>query len=490
MPFLNGEDLIIGSDVYLIGYPAEGERFPQPAITRGILSRLREWKTGELTYFQTDAGIAGGQSGGVMVSESGDVVGISGFSFSEAQFGLVASAEDIRPRIQRLIAGEDILEIGDRRIRLEGGKLEWDSSLILDNYAAFRTWVINEPVGTKIDVSVERGFLNLIDVYGNLLIGDYDGENVRYGSVTTQTKGPHFVLVQPRFPEFKDFHLKSNRRLSRFRDPDDATLIDLDRTIHANLDHPFDVDVFNIDLAEGDIVDVIVDTPNISPVVWIEYSEGGDEGSLPSNLASIGSTGLNSTTTYRATRSGRHFITVHDIDGTGFGGYFIKVVEGSAADLPPSLTPSPTATPVPTPVPTPTRRPTPTPMPTLTPGPPTFTPLPTGTSVPTPTATPVPTPTLTPTPTPTPRPTATPRPTPTPTPVFLADAQWAARSPVPTARGGLAAETLGNLIHVIAGNDWHETFQSTVHEVYNPTTDTWTTKASPPDLDMWARPQR
>ena len=74
----------IGSDLFLIGYPAELEDFPQPTITRGILSRLREWESIGITYLQTDASIAGGQSGGVLVSQHGEVVGISGFAFSEA----------------------------------------------------------------------------------------------------------------------------------------------------------------------------------------------------------------------------------------------------------------------------------------------------------------------------------------------------------------------------------------------------------------------
>ncbi len=40
----DGEDLTIGSDLYLVGYPAETDLFPQPTITSGILSRLREWR--------------------------------------------------------------------------------------------------------------------------------------------------------------------------------------------------------------------------------------------------------------------------------------------------------------------------------------------------------------------------------------------------------------------------------------------------------------
>ena len=40
---IDGEDIPIGSRVYLIGYPGEYELFPQPTITGGVLSRLRQW---------------------------------------------------------------------------------------------------------------------------------------------------------------------------------------------------------------------------------------------------------------------------------------------------------------------------------------------------------------------------------------------------------------------------------------------------------------
>ena len=63
----DGEELPIGRDMLLIGYPAEFGEFPQPTITWGILSRYREWEQIGITYFQTDAAIAGGQSGGVLL---------------------------------------------------------------------------------------------------------------------------------------------------------------------------------------------------------------------------------------------------------------------------------------------------------------------------------------------------------------------------------------------------------------------------------------
>ena len=40
-PFDTGSRLAVGADLFVIGYPGEEEAFPQPTISRGILSRYR-----------------------------------------------------------------------------------------------------------------------------------------------------------------------------------------------------------------------------------------------------------------------------------------------------------------------------------------------------------------------------------------------------------------------------------------------------------------
>lgn len=117
LPLIDGESTPIGADMYLIGYPAEFESFPQPTIVKGILSRLRQSESGRITYFQTDASIAGGQSGGALVSDAGAVIGISGSSIADGKFALVASSADLLPRIRQLIAGGGDPVQGDRRRR-------------------------------------------------------------------------------------------------------------------------------------------------------------------------------------------------------------------------------------------------------------------------------------------------------------------------------------------------------------------------------------
>jgi S1-C subfamily serine protease len=147
------ESLVVGSDVYLIGYPGEVDKLPQPSISRGVMSRLREWESPGLSYFQTDAAVAGGQRGGALISETGDVIGISGFAFNEADFGLVASAADVLLRPERVIAGEDTAGLGDRH--LPQGPGQPSHELQLDDCWDIGAFLIREPSSTKGDFTME-----------------------------------------------------------------------------------------------------------------------------------------------------------------------------------------------------------------------------------------------------------------------------------------------------------------------------------------------
>ena len=52
--FAKGEDVGIGSDVYLIGYPGDQGGSPEPTIARGIVTRIRDWPAIDMTYVETD----------------------------------------------------------------------------------------------------------------------------------------------------------------------------------------------------------------------------------------------------------------------------------------------------------------------------------------------------------------------------------------------------------------------------------------------------
>ena len=63
-----------GSSVYVIGTPLSEDL--SHTVTRGIISALRKMEDG-LRYYQTDAAVNPGNSGGPVFNESGEVVGIA-----------------------------------------------------------------------------------------------------------------------------------------------------------------------------------------------------------------------------------------------------------------------------------------------------------------------------------------------------------------------------------------------------------------------------
>ena len=86
-----------------------------------MISRLRQWPEEAISYFQVDAVIAGGQSGGALLSPAGELIGMSGFIFADT-LALVASTADLNQRLDDLLLAEDVDNLGARELQLDGAK--------------------------------------------------------------------------------------------------------------------------------------------------------------------------------------------------------------------------------------------------------------------------------------------------------------------------------------------------------------------------------
>ena len=257
----DGEGTALGSELLLVGYPAEVDLFPQPTITRGILSRFREWERLGMTYFQTDAAIAGGQSGGALVNSRGEVVGISTFSFSEAGFGLAASSADIMPIAEKLIQGEFTSGLGDRRLPVGRGSLEID--LDLRNYWDTSAFVLDATAGTILEVGIEGsgdGWFHLSDPFGLILEVNDGYTGVEHGAVELLTSGVHFLQVEMASGESSSFDVSSSVRLIPLNDPDDGQTVAVGETVAGSFDHLLDWDWYPIRLNEGQTVRIATDS--------------------------------------------------------------------------------------------------------------------------------------------------------------------------------------------------------------------------------------
>ncbi len=323
----DGEGLTIGTDVFLIGYPGETEEFPQPTIVRGLLSRVREWDLPGITYLQTDAPTVGGQSGGALVSETGVVIGISGFTFTEGNFGIVQSSADILPRVDQIIAGGDPSGLGDRQVPLEGGELRHE--VALSNLWAQRVYVVNEPSGTVVDIELigsNDGTLAAYDSFGTeLLYLDKGSTGAETGSFALNYDVPHFLIAEQLSETPGEFTLTSTRPLARFDDQDDGKQVLVGQSVAGNIDFHGDVDHFFVHLTEGETIEIVARSTLIDAFLFVDYLGALEEQVIIDDDSGVGLFGLDSRIVYRAPHTGSYFLGVEDAQRYAPGGYVITV---------------------------------------------------------------------------------------------------------------------------------------------------------------------
>ncbi len=113
------DDVTVGIEVFSAGFPASDEiDFDNLdyTLTNGIVGSVNA--SGETSWasvdgvLQHDARILGGNSGGPLVDESGDVVGVNYAGSDQFDTNFAIAAQDARPIIDRLMAGEDVDSLG------------------------------------------------------------------------------------------------------------------------------------------------------------------------------------------------------------------------------------------------------------------------------------------------------------------------------------------------------------------------------------------
>jgi S1-C subfamily serine protease len=326
LTLVDGEGLGIGSDVYLIGFPGETSDLPEPSITSGMLSRVREWEPRQITYLQTDATTVGGQSGGVLVSDRAQVIGISGILFA-SEFGLATSATDIAPLVPALIAGQDVDGLGDRRLPTSGGQRQ--HNIVLDNLWEENAFVLYEPEGTLVEIAMTSDndiYFTLRPPEGDPILEVDDLIDGReFGSAETLVDGIHFVTVGQFDDEPAEIAVESNVDLTLIDDPDDGREIQNGDTVLGCLDYPGDVDHFVVRLQAGDRLRLTTRSMSIDPLFGAAfYGAVGDE-IVSDDDSGGGFFDLDAEFTYEAPLTGTYWIIVLDALNYSMGGYVLTL---------------------------------------------------------------------------------------------------------------------------------------------------------------------
>ena len=341
LELLDGESLPIGSELYLVGYPAEAEFDPQASITRGILSRFREWEQLGMTYFQTDAAITGGQSGGALVNARGELIGISGFMFSEAGFGLVASAADMAPIVESLISGHDPSGLSNRSFLREEPGFEFE--LDLQNYWDTKAFFISG--GTALEVEIDGpgdGLLLVSDAYGSTILTANNGyTGIEFGRVQQLGDYPNFLQIEMASGDLSVFDLTSGIALYPIDDPDDGRRIAVGQTLAGSIDYFHDIDWYSIRLDDGETVRISTDSLNVDTVIFVDFPNSRQNQVVSDDDSGGGLFGTNSELVYRAPQSGEYHISVFNALADSLGGYYLSVRQAGVGEETVEVPPSP-----------------------------------------------------------------------------------------------------------------------------------------------------
>lgn len=321
----DGEALPLGRPVYLVGYPGESEAFPQPTITEGILSRTREWEAESWTFLQSDTTVVGGQSGGALVDEDGNVVGITNFSFLE-EFGLSGSLTDASAAIERLRSGASS-DDGTNRLPPQGRGAD-DYRLQFENVWQEYIYVFESPLYS--DVSFEASS----DADVSLTFSTIDGLEIASADETLEGEeriddlisygGPHVLRVE-NLSGSGEVRLRSNVDLTPWPDPDDGRALVRETTITGNADYPGDFDWYRVELGKGQAITIDVDAIAFDPVLMVDAPDGLGYVQAIDDDSGGGLFGTNPRIVFTAREAGAFFVIVGDAGATGPGAYRLSV---------------------------------------------------------------------------------------------------------------------------------------------------------------------
>jgi tetratricopeptide (TPR) repeat protein len=329
LTFTPREDIEVGSDVYLIGYPLETEALPRTTIARGILSRVREWDEAGITFFQTDASVAGGQSGGILSTSRGEVIGISSLATAGRSFAFVASALDVLDRLGRMASGIDVDGLGRRGPWTEERKAVHEFRI--NNRWDTAAFIAESELSMAIDLSARSDQDLAVQVLADR------GKTLRYANEYREGQaeelhlvaqpGLLFILVQSITNESSTVRLEGSLPLARIPDLDDGRRLQVGQSLAGNADFPLDTDWYLINLAEGQRIAVAVESVMIDPMVGIDRL--GVAAPIQDDDSGGGILGKNSLLVFEAKVGGDYLLLVSDSGGRGTGGYVLNVAAAS-----------------------------------------------------------------------------------------------------------------------------------------------------------------
>ena len=320
----------IGSEILVIGYPGSPGDPPQPTLSRGVVARFREWQETGLTYIQSDAAIEGGQSGGALISDAGEIIGMTGYSIGETNHSLSLASSDLAPRIRSLISGSDPSGIGARLLPRTGGGIRHRGAL--ETFWDTNAYVIQEPVGTEVDITLNSENDVDFSVYDSLgtkvLYVDEAYSGLETGSITIEYEDPYFLVISQLTEELASFTLSATHSLIPIPDPDDGGQVRVGQAVRGNIDYPGDVDTYSVRLTANQKVELSATSFLLDTFLAADFYGASDEQIIIDDDSGGGLFGLDSQLVYRAPHTGNFLVVINNIFNDT-GAYTLEIANAS-----------------------------------------------------------------------------------------------------------------------------------------------------------------
>jgi S1-C subfamily serine protease len=353
--FGSSATVAIGDNVYLIGYPGEVESQPEATMTSGTLSRRRLARCLGLTFLQTDATIAGGQSGGALVDATGQLIGLSGLGgFTESNFGLVLTAEDVSTVLAGLDEGSGSLSTSEG-----AGALRQSARVAGSDNAGYLVTVTeeqpllsvtaNSPEGEDVwlDIRTWDGFIPFWhwpqdevdyiwdDLYAldeeepDLFFADAFDDGAMESLEVSLEPGIYVVSTGHFSYTAEEISVEASTPLTPLEDvePPGGELA-IGKPVTGALNHVHDVDAYRVDLQKGDTVRIQM--VSISDPVMSLYRN--DFLVASNDDASIGLYGDGAEIVFEAGATGQYDLYVTALQM--FPGTYVLTLDPAATDSP------------------------------------------------------------------------------------------------------------------------------------------------------------
>jgi len=235
------DDLSPGDLLFVVGYPEPEDFGPEVNVVETSLSRIHDWPYSGMRWIETPSPAIGGQSGGGIVNDRGEVVGITTFGSSDALYSSVM--EDVSAVVQRIEGSEPRAGASYRAFPRTGGR--WSGEVELDGpwaQALYATWLNG---GTTTTLTASPGVeIAGIDIgLGRIASGVGSAEITWHGML------PGFVAVEA--PGRGVVEWSSNHPLILLEDPDDGRVVEAGEPLIGIFDLPGDRDFYYFEVTEA-----------------------------------------------------------------------------------------------------------------------------------------------------------------------------------------------------------------------------------------------